>query len=254
MTKENIWIFSIAIAFAIGVVVIMKLNGGKFPSGGKNQATETMSEVQEDEVLTSEKVSKYPVISDEFSEKSKSAKYMSVEKVIRTMTENADGSTETKYDSYVLSEIDLVNQKETTMDYSNASVGDGFEVEKGVSTDFVTEFGFDYESMNGTQIYDELLKTSGIDGDLNQVSFDTDTFEMTGQEIYVLDKECSIIKNLLEDTAYDELISSEVSYQLVKTADEINVPDYFTAVVQYRVNEQIVTKNLFLQITFDNGN
>lgn len=77
---------------------------------------------------------------------------------------------------------------------------------------------------------------------------------MTGQEIYVLDKECSIIKNLLEDTEYDELISSEVSYQIVKTADEINVPDYFTAVVQYRVNKQIITKNLFLQITFDSGN
>lgn len=254
MTKENVWIFAIAIAFAIGVVVIMKLNGGKLPSTGKNQTTEIISEIKEEEVFTSEKVSKNPVISDEFSEKSKSAKYMSVEKVIRTMIENADGTTETKYDSYVLSEIDLVNQKETTMDYSNASVGDGFEVKNGVSTDFETEFGFDYQPMNGTQIYDELLKTNGIDADLNQVTFDTDTFEMTGQEIYVLDKECSIIKNLLEDTEYDELISSEVSYQLAKTVDEINVPDYFTAVVQYRVNEQIVTKNLFLQITFDSGN
>ncbi|MDD3185702.1 MAG: hypothetical protein PHT76_10435 [Anaerostipes sp.] len=254
MTKENVLIFSIAIAFAIGVVVIMKLNGGKLPSGGNNPTTETILETQEEEMVTSEKVGKNPVISDDFAEKSKSAKYMSVEKVIRTMTESADGSTETKYDSYVLSEIDLVNQKETTMDYSNASVGDGFEVEKGVSTDFKTEFGFDYQQMNGEQIYDELLKTSGIDADLNQVTFDTNTFEMTGQEIYVLDKECSIIKNLLEDTEYDELISSEVSYQLVKTADEINVPDYFTAVVQYRVNEQIITKNLFLQISFDSGN
>lgn len=254
MTKENVWIFAIAIAFAIGVAVILKLNGGKLPSGGKNQTTEAISETQEEEILESEKVSKYPVISDEFAEKSKSAKYLSVEKVIRTMTENVDGSTETKYDSYVLSEIDLVNQKETTIDYSNASVGDGFEIEKGVSTDFEIEFGFNYQRMNGTQIYDELLKTSGIDADLNQVTFDTNTFEMTGREIYVLDKECSIIKNLLEDTEHDELISSEVSYQLVKTVDEINVPDYFTAVVQYRVNEQIITKNLFLQITFDSGN
>ena len=254
MTKENVWIFSIAIAFAIGVVVIMKLNGGKIPSGGKNQTTETISETQEEEVLTSEKISKYPVISDEFAEKAKSAKYMSVEKVIRTMKENADGSTETKYDSYVLSEIDLVDQKETTMNYSNASVGDGFEIEKGVSTDFEIEFGFDYQQMNGLQIYDELLKTSGIDADLNQVTFDTNTFEMTCKEIYILDKECGIIKKLLEDTEYDELISSEVSYQLVKTTDEINVPDYFTAVVQYRVNEQIITKNLFLQISFESGN
>ena len=58
MTKENVWIFSIAIAVAIGVVVIMKLNGGKFQSGGhKTQSTETVSDVEIESKAIAEKVS-----------------------------------------------------------------------------------------------------------------------------------------------------------------------------------------------------
>jgi hypothetical protein len=256
MRKYNLWIFAITIAFAIGVAIMLKLNDGKLPSGdSKNQRTESVAEnTEEPEIESSEKVSNNPVITDDFKEISKAANYMTVEKVIRTMTENDDGSSETKYDSYLLSEVDLTNNSEITMDYSDASVGDGFEIEKGRSTDFLTEFGFDYKQMDGTEIYEKLLENAGIDGDLNKVTFDTAAFDMTGQEVYVLDEECSVIKSLLDNTEYDELISSEVSYQIVKTENVINVPDYFTAVVQYRVNEQIVTKNLFLQITINSGN
>lgn len=53
---------------------------------------------------------------------------------------------------------------------------------------------------------------------------------------------------LLLDTQYDELISSSVSYQTVENEDGKTVPDFFSAVVQYRVGNEIVIKNLFLQI------
>lgn len=257
MTKDNLWIFAIAIAFAIGVAVMLKLNGGKLPSGGsKSHTTEsTVESIEDSEIeIIAEKVRNNPVLTDDFTEILNVANYMTVEKVIRTMTENKDGSMNTQYNSYLLSELDLINYTETTTDYSDASVGDGFEIEKARETDFETEFGFDYQKMNGKEIYEKLLQMSGIDGDLNKVTFDTAAYDMTGQEVYILDKECSVIKNLLDNTGYDELIGSEVSYQIAKIADGVNVPDYFTAVVQYKVNEQVVTKNLYLQITMNNGN
>ncbi len=253
MTKENVWIFAIAIAFAIGVVVIMKLNGGKLPSGGKNQNTETVSDTVTETEAIAEKVSNNPVLTEDFVTTFKKINALSVEKVVRTVTESEDGSTKTQYESYLLSYLDMTNDTEQTCDYSNASVGDGFEVEKVIESDFISEFGFDYHQMNGYEIYEQLLKDSGIDGDLNKVTFDAKTYDMTGQEVYVLDQECSVIQKLLENTDYDEIISSEVSYQVSKIKGVV-IPEYFTAVVQYKAGEQIVTKNLFLQIMLEDGN
>ncbi|MDD3416574.1 MAG: hypothetical protein PHY47_21710 [Lachnospiraceae bacterium] len=254
MTKENVWIFSIAIAFAIGVVVIMKLNGGKFPSGvHKTQSTETVSDVETESMPIAEKVSNNPVLAEDFKKTFETTNALSVEKVVRTITESEDGGTNTKYESYLLSYLDLSNHTEQTMDYSNASVGEDFEVNKVIESDFISEYGFDYNQINGYELYERLLKESGIDGNLNKVTFDAKTYDMTGQEVYVLDQECSVIQKLLKKVDYDEIISSEVSYQITNI-NGVVMPEYFTAVVQYKAGTQIVTKNLFLQITLESAN
>ena len=50
---------------------------------------------------------------------------------------------------------------------------------------------------------------------------------------------------------YDELISSKVFYQVVEDENNSPVPDCFVAFVQYKEEGQIITKNLFLQVTIN---
>ena len=91
----------------------------------------------------------------------------------------------------------------------------------------------------------------GIKENLNEVAFDQDTYEKTGQRTYVLDQSSDVIDKLIQGVEYDELISSKVFYQVVEDEGNSQVPDYFVAFVQYKMDGQIITKNLFLQVTIN---
>lgn len=240
MTKERLMIFTIAIAATVGAVFCWYYYRNK-PISHK----ETVSAILETEDVNEDMVD--PIKLDSFDV----ARYLTVEKVVRTQTEMEDGTVETQYDSYLLSDIDMKNGVDETTDYSDASVGDGFEIEQGRATSFESELGFDYKKLDETGFYEKLLSVIGINGSLDNVSFDEDTNELTGQKIYVLNDKCDVIDNLMMNVSYDELLSSAVSYQAKEGIDGVIIPDYFTAVVQYRVNGMTVTKNLFLQVTIN---
>lgn len=240
-----------AVTIAVGVMAFMYSRGWR-PSC--NSTSKYKDKVTTEEVIeeSSEEVAEisslYPVL-DDYVEMSMSAKSMSVEKVIRTTKELDDGNNEVTYEAYILSEINLIEHTEYTTDYSAASVGNDFDMNKGVDISFEEAFGFDYKELDGGKIYEQLLNEEGIDSSLENVAFDTQTYELTEQNVYVLKGNCSVTQMLLLDTQYDELISSSVSYQTVENEDGKTVPDFFSAVVQYRAGNEIVTKNLFLQIT-----
>ena len=240
MTKERLMIFTIAIAATVGAVFCWYYYRNK-PISHK----ETVSAILETEDVNEDMVDLIEL--DSFDV----ARYLTVEKVVRTQTEMEDGTVETQYDSYLLSDIDMKNGVDETTDYSDASVGDGFEIEQGRATSFESELGFDYKKLDETGFYEKLLSVIGINGSLDNVSFDEDTNELTGQKIYVLNDKCDVIDNLMMNVSYDELLSSAVSYQAKEDVDGVIIPDYFTAVVQYRVNGMTVTKNLFLQVTIN---
>lgn len=239
MTKERMMIFMIVVAVTVGAVFCWYYYGNKPLSRTKSDPVVTEEEKE------SSRVNKEDIIQfDSFEE----ASNVTVEKVIRSQTQLEDGSVNTSYDTYLLSDIDLKNDVDQTVDYSNASVGDGFEIDEAVSTDFISSFGFDYAQMDGAAIYKKILETEGINGDLQKVTFDQETYEMTGQEIYVLDEKCSVIDKMITDA--DEVISSKVSYQVKKDS---TMPDYFSVVVEYKKGEQRIIKNLFLQVTINEG-
>lgn len=233
-------IFTIAIAATVGAVFCWYYYRNK-PISHK----ETVSAILETEDVNEDMVDLIEL--DSFDV----ARYLTVEKVVRTQTEMEDGTVETQYDSYLLSDIDMKNGVDETTDYSDASVGDGFEIEQGRATSFESELGFDYKKLDEPGFYEKLLSVIGINGSLDNVSFDEDTNELTGQKIYVLNDKCDVIDNLMMNVSYDELLSSAVSYQAKEGIDGVIIPDYFTAVVQYRVNGMTVTKNLFLQVTIN---
>lgn len=236
-------IFTIAMAVIIAAVFCWYYYGGR---GMSHKATESITiennGTDESETIIDDRIDFAPY---------ESARYLTVEKVIRTQIENEDGTVETQYDSYLLSDIDLKIGADETMDYSEASVGEGFEIERGKQTDFVSEFGFDYKQISGDEVYEQLLNTMGIKENLNEVAFDQDTYDKTGQKTYVLNQSNDAIDKLMQGVEYEELISRKVFYQVVEDEDNSQVPDYFVAFVQYKKDGQIITKNLFLQVTIN---
>ena len=188
---------------------------------------------------------------EEFQDQYANANNVTVEMVIRTIKELEDGSSDVSYGTYLMSDIDIAKKTESTVDYSNCSVGDDFDIEGAISTDFESAYGFDCKGLNGWELYGQLLSEEGIDGELSKVTFDEDTYAMTGQKLYVVEDECTVTKMLLEDEKYDEVIDSQVSFQVSESETGTQIPEYFTASVQYKANNQIITKNMFLQVTIN---
>lgn len=243
MTKERMKIFTIAMAVTIAAVFCWYYYEGRDMLHKATESKTIENEgTDESETIIDDRIDFAPY---------ESARYLTVEKVIRTQIENEDGTVETQYDSYLLSDMDLKNRTDETMDYSEASVGEGFEIDKGKQTDFISEFGFDYKQISGDEVYEQLLSTMRIKENLNEVAFDQDTYEKTGQRTYVLDQSSDVIDKLIQGVEYDELISSKVFYQVVEDEGNSQVPDYFVAFVQYKMDGQIITKNLFLQVTIN---
>ena len=241
MTKDNIMIFTIVIAVTIGAIFCWYYYGNKATSH-KTTSPVTMEEKTEDKGHISDQINFKPY---------NSARYLTVEKVIRTQTERTDGTVETQYDSYLLSDIDLKNGTDETTDYSKASVGDGFEIGNGRTTEFSSAFGFHYKQMSGAEVYEQLLDKIGIQSDLDTAIFDQDTYEKTGQKTYVLDQGSDVTDKLMKSVDCDELISSKVFYQITESKEDSRIPEYFVAIIQYKVDGQLVTKNLFLQVTIN---
>lgn len=236
-------IFIIAVAVTVGAVFCWYYYGNK---GIAHKTTQpTAIEIQDEEENET-------IIDDRIDlNQYEAARYLTVENVIRTQIEHEDGTVETQYYSYLLSDIDLKNGTDETTDYSNASVGDGFEIEQGRTTDFMSEFGFDYKQMSGKEVYEKLLEVTGISGAYDKASFDQDTYDKTGQKTYVLEDKGDVIDKLMENVSYEELISSKVFYQTVELDDGDLIPDYYVAIIQYKSEGEIVTKNLFLQVTIN---
>ncbi len=254
MKENKKWMLASALLLVIGITAIGTkwcVVADRTEDVGK---TEMGAEIDKDVMDGAEEIRN---LSDTIDEVYDEAQALIVEKVVRTQIEQEDGSIETQYDSYVQSHINLAEGSDVTTDYTQASVGESIELEDAVNVGFPDVFGFDYRGKMGGEIYKAFLLDAGIDGSLEQANLDETTYEMTGQKIYVLESECAVINTLLQDVEYDELLGTEVSYQMesIPTEDETEknmVPEFYTAMVQYELDGQFITKNLFLQISMSN--
>ena len=187
-----------------------------------------------------------------FQESFGAADHITVEKVERTTTEDLDGNSKTEYAAYLVSDVNLKKESDHTEDYSASLKEEQMDDSLVKTVDFEEGFGFSYEGMDGRQVFEKLLETSGVDGDLNQAVYDKETYEMTKEKTYVLKNPCSVLEKMLQGTRYDELLENKVFYQTTETEDGKLVPDSITAVVQYRSGDETVTKSLFLQVSINN--
>lgn len=187
------------------------------------------------------------VISD-YEKSLGNAWFITVEKVVRTTTEDTEGNYSTVYDSYLVSDVDLVKGKDSTEEFANAVSAAEYDDSLIQTVDFADGFGFSYQGLNARGIYEALLELEGFDGDLSKVTFDNETHEMTKQNIYVLLDEGSIIKRLLPEYESKDVIEQKVYFQTTKDGD-IEVPECFVAVIKYREEDKVIEKSIYLQVS-----
>lgn len=240
MEKEKVWIFAIIIAFTIGACIAMKYHQGKL--GTVKQANQEAEEIVEE-------TSEQNAFSEESKQHFEDATVLTIEKVARTVVEEEDGSSTTCYETYYVSDVNLKEQTECTEDYAKALDKEEFDDTLVERIPFQEAFDMSFEEKDGWKIYGELLTKNGIDADLTKVKFDEETNQLTGQNLYILEDSNSLLEDMLFDETYDEIIDQKVFYQTMETENGITIPDYFSAIVQYRIGNQKVTKSIYLQVS-----
>ncbi|MDO5292759.1 MAG: hypothetical protein Q4F05_08415 [bacterium] len=246
MTRNNIVMITIPIVIATAIIVVWKFNNGELTTCSRREKVKQTvdTDISKDEMLIG-------VISEEGKVAFENAEYVTVEKVVRTTVEESDGKSNTNYDTYVVADLDIGNGQDVTVDYSNALLGKGFQDEKIESRTFEEAFDLAYTNKNGWELYEALLLKNGIDGSLDDVSFDTNTYEMTKQKLYVLNERCSVLNNMLDGVDYDNVLEAKVYYQIAENEEGVMIPDSFTAITKYKKGDQTATQSIFLQVAIN---
>lgn len=235
------------------VLAVILLSGAVMAVGCGTTKKETPVQLETSETKETENFVEKNTVKP-FTEESKKlfleASNVTVEKVLRTTTEFADGSSEVEYQEYFVSDVDLKNKKDNTEDFAKAVSGAEFDDTLIEHVTFEEAFGFLYEDINGLDIYEDILKGNGIESDLNDGVFDEATYKMTGQKVYEFQNEC-ITQMLLKDVSYDKLLDSKVFFEMVEE-EGVEYPGYFSAVVQYESKGMTITKSLYVAVTVNN--
>ena len=250
--KKDMVIMIITLALVVIVCLYMKSDEFKELTSGNNKQ-ETSIEESENEALQTEEVEHQNEMvpnRGEYKAYYENAKFITVEKVERTITESLDGSSDTSYDTYFVSDVYMEKGTDFTEDYACAMIGNEFEKELVSKMEFEEAFGFSYAELDAWEIYEKLLSENGMEMELEDAVFDEDTYRRTTQIIYEMhDRNADKIWNrFLQDEAYDEIISKKVCYQVMTSEDGITYPDCFTAELKYRNGDTLITKSIFLQV------
>ena len=197
-------------------------------------------------LVTEEKsYSSEDIFSDDMKETYQVAKNITVELVERTTVET-DTSSETVYDRYLVSDVDLMDGKDTTSDYHEALANpDNMDI-AGEELSFLEAFGFSYKGMDAYETYERLLQENGLSMDFKEAALDDERSSLTGGSTYLI-HDSDVIKLMLSGETYDEITAQNVYVQVSKDG----LPEYFLAEVTYRYNDWMITKSLYLQVTIE---
>lgn len=197
-------------------------------------------------LVTEEKsYSSTDIFTDDMKENYQAAKDITVELVERTTTET-DVSSETVYDRYLVSDVDLVDGEDTTSDYHVALAAPNNMDVQGDEILFQEAFGFSYKGMNAYEVYEKLLQENGLSLSFKDASKDDERSSLTGGSTYLI-HDSDVIKLMLSGETYDEITAQNVYVQVSKDG----LPEYFSAEVTYRYNDWMITKSLYLQVTIE---
>ena len=185
------------------------------------------------------------IFPDDMKETYQATRNITVELVERTTIET-DTSSETVYDRYLVSDVDLMDGKDTTSDYHEALADPNNMDVQGDEILFQEAFGFSYKGMDAYEVYEKLLQENGLSMDFKKAAFDDDRSSLTGCSTY-LTHDSDVIKLMLSGETYDEITAQNVYVQVSKDG----LPEYFSAEITYRYNDWRITKSLYLQLTIE---
>ena len=172
---------------------------------------------------------------------------LTVEKVERTIVEDGEGNAQTSYDTYLVSDVSLSNGTDKTDSYAKAMADGKFDEALIESVDFTEAFGTSYAGKDGQELLQDLLCANGFSADFVGLTFDKDTYELTGQNTFFL-KNCAVLEKLLESEV-DEVIKKEAYVQVMEDKEGNKIPEFFSAQVQYQKGGKTITKSVYLQVT-----
>lgn len=172
---------------------------------------------------------------------------LTVEKVERTIIEDGEGNAQTSYDTYLVSDVSLSNGTDKTDSYAKAMADGKFDEALIESVDFTEAFGISYAGKDGQELLQDLLCANGFSADFVGLTFDKDTYELTGQNTFFL-KNCAVLEKLLESEV-DEVIKKEAYVQVMEDKEGNKIPEFFSAQVQYQKGGKTITKSVYLQVT-----
>ena len=175
------------------------------------------------------------------------AQDLTVEKVERTIVEDGEGNAQTSYDTYLVSDVSLSNGTDKTDSYAKAMADGKFDEALIESVDFMEAFGTSYAGKDGEELLVDLLTENGFSADFVGLTFDKDTYELTGQNTFFL-KNCAVLEKLLESEV-DEVIKKEAYVQVMEDKEGNKIPEFFSAQVQYQKGGKTITKSVYLQVT-----
>lgn len=226
-------------AVIAGIIARCKLSSLKSDSK-ESRGLEPAILVTEEKSYSSE-----DIFSDDMKETYQVAKNITVELVERTTVET-DTSSETVYDRYLVSDVDLMDGKDTTSDYHEALADPNNMDVQGDEILFQEAFGFSYKGMNAYEVYEKLLQGNGLSLSFKDASKDDERSSITGSSTYLI-HDSDVIKLMLSGETYEEITAQNVYMQVSK--DEL--PEYFSAEVTYRYDNWTITKSLYLQVTIE---
>lgn len=211
-----------------------------------NKKLESTAETEGNEV--EEMIEMNNPISEEAVEALQNADHITVEKVERVIRETAEGQYLTNYDTYLVAEFGVGGEAPIVCNYALAIAEEEFDDSKVGTMSFCDAFGFEYQKENAWDLYKKLLESIGIDGDIQNATFDVKRYETSGRELYILNEHCSVLDWLLSEE-YDEVLEQSICYEMTTLKSDVDVPDNFLVTVKFRSGNEVVTKTLYLQVS-----
>ncbi|MBE6035128.1 MAG: hypothetical protein E7222_10595 [Clostridiales bacterium] len=228
-------------AVIAGIIARTRMSALKSDSKSEGEIVPAIL-VTEEEVAGSEEI-----FADDMKNQFKEAKNITIELVERTTIEG-DTDSETVYDRYLVSDLDLIDGYDATSDYHEAlAEPDNMDV-AGKEIPFSEAFGFSYKGMDAFAICERLLKENGFSISFKDATLDEKRSALSGCNTYVI-KDLDVITSMLSGETYDEITDQSVYVQVSNDG----LPEYYSAEVTYIYGDWTITKSLYLQVTIEDG-
>lgn len=169
-------------------------------------------------------------------------------KEVREHSESDEtGEGEYPVTEHISSYIDLKTGKEET---TKDSGGD-----QSQTVDFKDTFGFDYKSCDGIfDIYNNILKSEGIEIDFDNATFDMERFKTFNESSYTLNNSDEIAKKIMANEDYDEITYANVSFFTDNVPEErLWYIDEVRVTIDYKKDGIEYTKAIKYSLFFGNS-